>query len=152
MMSYPDVTAAVIHTLCDVYQHVAVCSDTDLTVNFHFNYEDKNIKIISHRADKAKVTVVPKEPSNVLIRIPRWAPRESVRIMVSGKPFPLKMIGNFAFVPRTTRSEQTEIVLSYGLPDKTTIDTINGAEYRYQWHGDDIVGVVPNAKLRPIYQ
>jgi len=152
MMSYPDVTAAVIHTLCDIYRHVAVRSDTDLTVNFHFNYEDRNIRIISQRTNQAKVTIVPKEPTNVLIRIPRWAPPELVKIMVSGKPFLIKMIGEYAYVPHTEMSERPEIVIGYDLPEKTTIDTINGVEYRYLWRGDDIVGVVPNAKLRPLYQ
>jgi hypothetical protein len=85
MMAYPDVTAAVIHTLCDIYQHVAVRTDTDLTVNFHFNYEDKNTTIISQRTNKAKLTVVVKEQANVLIRIPRWTPFESVQMMVNGK-------------------------------------------------------------------
>jgi hypothetical protein len=72
--------------------------------------------------------------------------------MVSGKPFLIKMIGEYAYVPHTEMSERPEIVIGYDLPEKTTIDTINGVEYRYLWRGDDIVGVVPNAKLRPLYQ
>jgi len=61
------------------------------------------------------------------------------------------MIGDFAYVPRTIMSEHPEIVVSYGLPARTTIDTINGSEYRYQWRGDDIVGVIPNTNVRPFY-
>ena len=150
-MSYTDVTAAVLHTLCDIYRHIAVRSDTGLTVNFHFNYEDNNIRIVSQRTDEAKVTVTPKERNNVLIRIPRWTPRESVQITVCGKPVPLTMIGDFVYVPRTSLSEQPEIVVCYGLPVHTTVDTINGAEYRYQWRGDDIIGVSPNSNVRPFY-
>jgi len=151
MMSYPDVTAAVLHTLCDIYRHVAVRSESDLTVNFHFNYEDKNVSIISQRTNQGKVTVIPKEQINVLIRIPQWTTPESVQIIVCGKTIPLKMIGDFAYVPRTIMSEHPEIVVSYGLPARTTIDTINGSEYRYQWRGDDIVGVIPNTNVRPFY-
>ena len=62
------------------------------------------------------------------------------------------MVGDFAYVPRTSLSEKPEIIICYGLPDKTTIDTINSTEYRYQWRGDDVVGVIPNANLRPFYQ
>lgn len=151
MMSYPDVTAAVIHTLCDVYRHVAVLSGKDLTVNFHFNYEDKNVSIISKRDRQATVTIVPKELNNLHIRIPRWTPPESVQIFINGKPFPTTLIGSFAFIPRTSFSERQEIVVNYGLPETMTTDTINGAEYRYQWKGDDITGVSPNAELRPLY-
>jgi len=140
-MSYTDVTAAVLHSLCDLYRHIAVRGDAGLTVNFHLDYEDPNVRIVSQRTDEAKVTVTPKERSNVLIRIPRWTPRESVKITACDKPISLTMIGDFAFVPRTDLSEQAEIVVCYGLPVRTTIDTINDAEYRYQWRGDDIIGV-----------
>ena len=99
----------------------------------------------------AKVTVTPAKRDNVLIRIPRWTPKESVSVTACGKPIPLAMIGDFAFVPRTSLSERPEIVVRYGLPVHTTVDTINGAEYRYQWRGDDIIGVAPNVDLRPFY-
>lgn len=150
-MSYTDVTAAVLHTLCDVYRHIAVRGDAGLTVNFHFDYEDPNVRIVSERTDGARVTVTPGKRDNVLIRVPRWTPRESVRVTAGGKPIPLAMIGDFAFVPRTSLSERPEIVVCYGLPVHTTVDTINGAEYRYQWRGDDIIGVAPNVDLRPFY-
>jgi hypothetical protein len=152
MMSYPDVTAAVLHTLCDIYKHVAVRNESDLTVNFHFNYEDKNISIVSQRTNQGKVTVIPKEQINLLIRIPRWTPPESVQIIVCGKTHQIKMIGDFAYIPRTAMTERPEIVVSYGLPAKTTIDTINGSEYNYQWRGDDIAGVIPNTNVRPFYK
>lgn len=152
MMSYPDVTAAVLHTLCDIYRHVAVRNESGLTVNFHFNYNDKNVSIISQRSNLGKVTIMPKEKLNVFIRIPQWTPQESVQIIVCGKTIPLKMIGDFAYIPRTLMSEQPEIIVSYGLPAKTTIDAINGSEYQYQWRGDDIVGVIPNTSVRPFYK
>ena len=59
--------------------------------------------------------------------------------MASGKPFLLKMIDDFVYVSHTELSERPEIVITYGLPDKTTIDTINGAEYWYQWRGEDMI-------------
>jgi len=150
--SYPDVTAAVLHTLCDIYQHIAVRGDTGLTVYFHFSYEDDHVHITSHRTDDAKVTIVPKERNNVLIRIPRWTPRESVLLTICDKPVPLAMIGDFAYLPRTNLPERPEIVLRYGLPIHATVDTINDVEYRYRWRGDDVIGVAPNAELRPFYQ
>jgi hypothetical protein len=141
----------VLHTLCDIYRHVAVRNDTGLTVYFHFSYEDNNVRIVSQWTDEAKVTVTPKERNNVLIRIPRWTPRESVKITACSKPIPLAMIGDFAFVPRTDLSEQPEIVVRYDLPVHTTVDTINGVEYRYQWRGDEIIRVSPNTNVRPFY-
>ena len=152
MMSYPDVTAAVLHTLCDIYKHIVICRDSDLTVNFHFNYDDKNVSILSKRTNVGTVTIKPKKLTNVRIRIPRWAPPESVHLLVCGQAFQPKIIGDFAYVPRMDMSEHPEIVLTYGLPERTTIDMINGSEYHYQWKGDDITGAFPGSDVRPFYR
>ena len=150
-MSYTDVTAAVLHTLCDIYRHIAVRGNAGLTVYFHFDYEDDNVRIISRRAEEATVAIVPKVQDNVLIRIPKWTPPESVRITVGGQKLPVQMIGGFAYVPRSDSPKQPETVLRYGLPIRTTTETIKGVEYRYTWRGDEITGVSPNTAVRPLY-
>ena len=38
-----DITAAVTHTLVDVYRHIAMQDDTTLKVNFHFDYENADV-------------------------------------------------------------------------------------------------------------
>jgi hypothetical protein len=151
MMCYPDVTAAVLHTLCDVYRHIAVRSGTDLKVNFHFDYEDDNVRITSRRAEEAEVSISPKNQDDVFIRIPGWTPPESVRITVDGKPLPVKMVGRFAQVRRESLSPSSKILLRYALPLRTTTETINDAKCEYTWRGDDIVGVSPNTDNRPFY-
>ena len=150
--SYTDVTAAVLHSLCDIYRHIAVCGDAGLMVNFHLDYEDPVVQIVSDRTDVARVTVTPKKRDNVLIRVPRWTPKESVQLTVGGKTLPLEMIGDFAFVPRTDGAELSEITMRYELPERKTVDSINGNAYTYQWRGDEVVGVTPNIDQRPFYQ
>ena len=151
MQSYPDVTAAVLHTLCDVYRHIAVRTDTNLRLNFHFDYEDKNVRITSRRADEAEVSIAPKHQDDVFVRIPGWTPPESVRITVDGRPVPIAMVGRFAHVPRTGLTQSSTIVLRYALPSRTTTETVNGVKCEYTWRGDDIVGVFPNTDVRPFY-
>jgi hypothetical protein len=150
-MSYPDVTAAVLHTLCDVYQHIAVRDDAGLKIYFHFDYEDDNVRIVGERADQGEVTIVTKAPENVFIRIPTWAPLESVKLTVGDQAVPVEKIGHFAFVPRTDSTPPPEIVLRYALPERTTSETVNGIEYRYKWRGDEIIGALPNTPNRPMY-
>ena len=151
MMSYTDVTAAVLHSLCDIYKHIAVRDESGLMVYFHFDYEDENVRISSERADEAKLKIIPKKQDNVLVRIPKWTPANSVRLTVSGESVPVKMMGNFAFIERVKLPQWPEIILRYGLPVKTTTETINGVDYRYTWRGDEITGAYPNTTQRPIY-
>ncbi len=151
MMSYTDVTAAVLHSLCDIYQHIAVRDDAGLTVYFHFDYEDNHVRIISERGDKAKLTLIPKRKDNVFVRIPSWTPAESVSITVSGKAIPVEMMGRFAFIEQVDLPDDPAIVVEYGLPIKNTTEIINSVEYHYSWKGDEIIGACPNTSDRPIY-
>ncbi|OPZ98502.1 MAG: hypothetical protein BWY71_01249 [Planctomycetes bacterium ADurb.Bin412] len=151
LRSYTDVTAAVLHSLCDMYKHIAIRDEAGLTVYFHFDYEDKNVQIISERNDEAKLTIIPKQKDNVFVRIPKWTPADSVRLTVGGKSVPVKMMGDFAFIERVFLPDNMTIVIEYGLPIKTTVEVINNVEYHYTWKGDEIIGACPNTDARPMY-
>ncbi len=144
-----DITCAVLHSLADVYQHVAVRNPAGLTVNFHLTYEDRNIRITSRRGKEAAVTIEPQVCENLLVRIPRWTPIESVRLSLNGTPFKFTSIGNFAFVPREMLP--AKILLQYGLPVRTEVEQTAGVKYTFRWRGDEILGVTPNNDFFPFY-
>ena len=144
-----DVTAAVLHGLVDIYNHISVRTDAGLAVYFHFDYEDANVRISSERTEEAKVKILPKERENVLIRIPRWAPRESVQLTVnSGRISPV-ILGDFVHVPGET--PPGEIVLRYALPIHKSVEKVGEVELEYTWRGDEIIGVCPNSEFFPFY-
>ena len=144
-----DITCAVTHTLVDVFQHIVVPTDAGLAVYLHLNYEDDDVLVVSERGSDAKLTVTPKRPGNVLIRIPGWAPPESVQLTVNGKVVAPMMVGNLAYVSRELLP--AEIVLSYALPARTTVELTDSTEYRLAWRGDDITGISPNSGFFPFY-
>ncbi|MHB1294431.1 MAG: hypothetical protein ACYC4R_05490 [Anaerolineae bacterium] len=144
-----DVTAAVLHSLIDIYQHIAVRTDAGLTVNFHLEYEDEAIRVASDRGQEAQVTIQPKVAENILIRVPGWTPPESVRLAVNGKHIATVMLGNLAYVSRDLLPGV--IVLTYALPPSTVIERTDGIDYEFAWRGDDIMGVWPNSDFMPFY-
>jgi hypothetical protein len=144
-----DITCAVLHTLVDVYQHVAVQSPMGLTVNFHFDYEDDKIRITSERGARAKVTLAPKIRENLAVRIPAWTPPESVQITVNGQTLDPIRVGRFACIPRDVFP--APIVLEYDLPVRKSIERIAGVDYALTWKGDGIAGISPNSDFFPLY-
>lgn len=144
-----DITLAVLHTLIDIYENIVVCNETDLTVQFHFDYEDEDIEINSQRADKAELTIRPRVDANLRVRVPSWAPPESVKFASGGKPIEPRMLGNFAFIAREKIVGQ--IVMTYDLPDGRTEEEIDGTKYTFTWRGDEITGVNPNTEFLPFY-
>ncbi|KKL48048.1 hypothetical protein LCGC14_2329440, partial [marine sediment metagenome] len=152
-----DVTAAVTHTLVDVYRHIAEPSDTTLKINFHFDYEDQHVRIVSKRAKSATVTIAAKHHKNALIRIPRWAlrplvggpPRQSVILKVAGEPIDLLMLGDYALVPKDRLPGTIE--LTYALPVSTESERTHNVDYAITWRGDEIMGISPNSDFFPFY-
>ena len=148
-MATTDITAAVLHSLVDVYQHVATTDAAGLRINFHFDYEDQRVRIVSRREKLARVTILPKEKQNILVRIPRWTPRDSVSVTVGGKPYQPLIIGDYILVPRERFPE--EIVVSYALPVSTQIEPTDGVDYAITWRGDEVMGIRPNSSHLPFY-
>lgn len=144
-----DVTTADLHTLADIYNNIAVRGDTGLRINFHFDYEDDNVRVASERGKSARVTIVPKVEGNVFVRIPGWAPRRSVRLSLNGKPAKLIMVGVFAVVSGELRDGS--IVVKYELPVSTETERTNDVDYKIVWRGDEVIGIRPNSEFYPFY-
>jgi hypothetical protein len=144
-----DITAAVTHTLVDVYRHIAERDDNTLKINLHFDFEDADVCIVSKRATSAAVSIIPKRATNILIRIPRWTPRQSVSLKAAGQPIDLLMLGDYALVPKEQGTGTIE--LTYSLPVTTETERTDNVDYAITWRGDEIIGISPNSDFYPFY-
>ena len=149
----PSGTAEIVHTLCAVHQHICARTEAGLVVYLHFDYADANVEIESRRRNgAATISVRPRVEDNLLLRVPGWAPRETLRLCVDGEPQTPRMIGAFARVPKEMLREGKEVVLGYDLPTRRTTETMpNGDRYQFAWRGDTITGVYPNRLPLPFY-
>jgi DUF1680 family protein len=148
----PDVHAALIHTLCDIYSHAVTRSAIGTRINLHFDVENETVKVESTRGEQANVKVTVKQPDNILIRIPAWAPASSLRLTVDGKPQPLRRMGIFAWISADALQSGCEIDLSFDLPTRHTEEKmISGRCYHFTWRGDEIVEIDPQDDPLPFY-
>ena len=139
-----DILAAVLHTETDVYQNVLTHTPLGLAVNLHFDYVAPEAQIVVERSRCATVTCRPWVRDNTLLRVPGWAPEESIRLTVDGRDYPLKRIGSYLHVAKDEFSPGSEIVLRYAMPERTTREVMrSGKEYRLHWKGDEVVGISP---------
>ena len=146
-----DVASAVLHTMVDFYHHVVSHSGTSLMVHLLFDYEDETVNITTARTDEAKITVKPKVMKDILIRVPGWAPRESVRLLYNGKPLEQQFTGAYLFIPRDILGENGEIVMYHALPERRTHEKLSKSKYDFLWKGDEIIGIEPNEGTLPFY-
>jgi hypothetical protein len=144
-----DVTAADVHTLIDIYQHVAVTLGGTLDIFFHLDYEDARVRVTCQRAERATLTVTLKQETALGIRVPQWTPRESITFQAGDQPLQPVYAGHFARTGRLPAG--TQITMRYDLPRRQTKETGLGGEYEIFWKGDDVVTVSPNSDFYPFY-
>ncbi|MFZ2653776.1 MAG: hypothetical protein WAX69_02565 [Victivallales bacterium] len=148
----PDILAAVIHSLCDIYGHICTQTPVGIRVNLHFDYEDARLKITSLRNDCGLLSVLVKQPDNIMVRIPQWTPEASLKLSLDGQALPVQRLGSFAWISCGILSAQSKIELSYELPKKQTEELMpSGRRYRFWWRGDEIIGVSPQDEPLPFY-
>ncbi|HNU98402.1 MAG TPA: hypothetical protein PKK20_00500 [Verrucomicrobiota bacterium] len=144
-----DVTAADVHTLLDIYEHMVLLDDQTLEVFCHLDYDGPHATVLSRRGQRAELTVIPKIERAVAIRAPRWTPVESIRVRVGGDLVHPVYAGHFARLGRQPAG--TRIVMEYDLPERRTRETDLGSPYEIAWRGDEVTGVRPNTTLYPFY-
>ena len=147
--STTDITAAVAHSLVDVYHNIAVATDAGLIIHLHFNKEDERVRVRSERGDATTLTVETKVDSAVFIRVPGWTPDDSVRLRVNAKKVPVHLVGRYAYV--AAQGTPSTIEMRYALPTKRTLETTEGIDFTLDWRGDEVVGICPNTDFFPFY-
>ncbi len=148
----PSGTAEIVHTLTAIYQKVCSHEEAGLVINMHFDYEDEKVRIQTQRSERATLLIEPRIEDNLLIRIPKWIPAESLRIDVKGETVSPTIVGSYAYFSKEQIGRGAEITLSHDLPNRRTTETMPaGDTYEFSWRGDEIIGVNPNDKPMPFY-
>lgn len=163
--SVTDITASSLHSLLDIYEHIAERTETGIWVLFHFDVRNEFMTMTSERAERARVRLAIHGGEHVHIRIPGWSDKREVRLAVNGEAATPVWLGSFVRVAGSPRG--MEIELSYALPRSSQTETSvtqwyhapdysrKPAEerktYRFEWKGDDVVGASPVEPLFPLY-
>jgi hypothetical protein len=144
-----DITAADLHTLCEVYTDVVHDDGRHLRIDLHFEHENAAVCVESRRGDDACLSVRPKQTRTVRVRVPSWVPRGSVRLTVGSSPMALTWEGDYLGVGELRPGREAQV--RYPLPVTVGRETTDGVEYELQWRGDEIAGIRPNTDVRPFY-
>ncbi|CAN5400941.1 hypothetical protein BH11PLA2_BH11PLA2_40790 [soil metagenome] len=148
-ISVTDVTAATLHSLIDVYNHIVDYNGGQLRVLFHFDLENAKVKITSTRAKLAELVVMTKIEAPLSIRIPKFATGENLRVEVNKHEQKPLLTGNFLQLGKLPAG--TKVTVQYDLPERTTKESGMGKNYEINWRGDEITSVSPSNDFYPFY-
>ena len=144
-----DITAANVHTLCDIYGHIVESTTTGLLIGFHFDYGDSRIALQTQRGRTGRLTIRPQATDRIVVRMPAWTPAESVRLLLNGRPSAPSWVEGALLIPGQPPGSQVEV--EYDLPATASTEQIDGQTYRLTWRGDEVVGITPNTDFLPFY-
>ncbi|NCO35281.1 MAG: hypothetical protein GW893_15655 [Armatimonadetes bacterium] len=149
-----DVFAAVTHSLADIYQHVVTRSaEGVVSVNLHFDIETPWATVQTRRSEKGRLIVEPKQRSEVRLRVPGWAPRETLRLEAWGNPLPLRWEGHYLIVSSRDVPAGAALELAYDLPlrETTEVMPVSRREFRLTWRGDEVAACDPEVPIYPVF-
>jgi hypothetical protein len=81
--------------------------------------------------------------------VPKWAPREGIRVRSGEQIVQPVFLGNFAWLGKVPAN--TQITMEYPLPKRRTKEKGLGIDTEILWRGDDVVGIRPNTPFYPFY-
>ncbi|HOP10423.1 MAG TPA: hypothetical protein PK629_02930 [Oscillospiraceae bacterium] len=139
----PDVYSAVLHSLADVYKNIAKKDGDIVTIQLNFDIDTPFVNVKTKTGDVREITVTPKIDCGLRIRIPCWAPRESV-VSSSGK---LTWDGDYLIFPKG----KEPVTVKYKPPTYQTEEIMKGSGRKFilQWRGDEVVSCSPAAPIYP---
>lgn len=146
-----DVFAAVLHALVDVDgRTVTVAKDGTVSINLHFTCDTPAASVTVDREKAAAVTVTPKRNGPVRVRVPNWAPRDSVRIETGGKVLTPRWDGVYLALEAAEVFAGEAVVVRYELPEKETTEEmpVSKRKFKLSWRGDEVIACDPAV---PIY-
>jgi hypothetical protein len=144
-----DVTAADVHTLIDIYKHIAVQRGSTTEIFFHLNYDDSHVQISSGRGVRAELRITPKQDTALSIRVPQWTPKESVLLQIENQPIAPVFAGHFVHAGQVAAG--TTIIMEYDLPVRRVTEVALGITSEILWNGDEVIGITPNTSFYPFY-
>lgn len=146
-----DVFAAVLHTLTDVYNNI-VTEEVNNTIRINMNFEIKtpSVEIKVTDTDDRVIDIKVKKGTKLKIRIPGWVDVKTIKLSVNGEYKSFEIDENHYLNIENTILMNSVIELSYGLPEKETIEEmkVSHRKFTLTWRGDTVTKCIPKV---PIY-
>jgi hypothetical protein len=142
-----DFTASALHSLIELYERTVDIEDSCIRVNFHFNYKQSGVQVVSTReGTKAHLTILNETAKPVYLRIPSWAPKSSLQLTLNGRQIGIETSEGYTCVSKEGSS--TRIELHHALPESTNEETWRDESatqdsVKFKWRGDQIYEADP---------
>ena len=128
-------------------------TEDGVRVNLAFNHECPEARVVSFLPDTGRVTVVPRIAGDFHIRIPGFAPWNSVRAFRGRsecKQVEVIQKGEYIVFPNAQAGE--ELTVTYPLVEFIQKTKAGGKDLEIRWKGNLVTGLSPKGKVWPLFE
>ncbi len=143
-----DITSGATHALAECYRHCLTTEGGATRLNMLFDAENAEFAIRSGLPTEGRIAFEAKSCKTLLVRIPAWVKRSSVKLFIQGKAQPVVMEGAYVRIASLLPGQRGE--LTFALPCKIERETVDGTEYTTTWIGNQIVAIFPRGAVSPL--
>ena len=139
-----DVFASIASTLCRIYDSMIEERGQDVYIHLLFSANHSSLCVQAERDDRQHIRIIPNCAKNIHLRIPAWAPEESIHIADhTGRPIVFHREGMYIIIPENTVEIGKAIDAAFDLPtyETTTQTWISRQKFSLKWKGDAITEI-----------
>ena len=136
-----DIFALVATTLCQIYQDMIQEREGGTYIHLLFSGKCNALSVDADRDDCQRITIIPHVAKKIFVRIPTWAPVDSICVNGVAK---WEQEGVYLTIDPQDMVEESPITVSFVLPKyETKAKTwISQKEFTLSWRGDTLDKVV----------
>ena len=133
-----------------VWDRITTFRDGDVFVHFPLTREAPWASIVSYLPWAGQVEVTVKRACNLMMRMPAWAARHSVRLAVNGQNRPLTWVDDYVSIAELAPGDL--VIASYPLRQEQLTERFMGFCLNVTWRGNTVMGLEPQGEFEPLYQ
>lgn len=134
-----------------VWHNIVTTTPEGVFVNLSMTRDTKWVKIKSYRPYEGRLEIDVHSAPKVFVRVPEWAQRSDVRVLVNGTGRTVRWVGDYVKVSRLKHGDS--VALTYPMRSRKTREIIiGGVKYVTEWKGDTVIRISPPGEEYPLYQ
>ena len=129
---------------------IQTADEHGVTINIALTKHGPAAAVIGYQPYEGRVDVIPHGPGSVRVRVPSWAKRERVSVLLDGRP----AVWSFEkqFVVLNSVPSGARVSVRYPLRELEEEVVAGGQKFRVRWKGDVVTRVDPPGNREPTYQ
>ena len=136
--------------LYDLWHYAITRAENRVSVNLLFSRSTDDVAVKSHLPFKGQVDIRCRNDRRIRIRLPDYAPSESIELEVNGRTTPMQRAEQWLMLPPTQKGDVA--VVRFDLPERRESVHIGYDTYEVKYRGDTVTSISPPGKYYPLYE